>query len=167
MLKNRKDHYVPDFEHQRHHTLKSHGGEASYDPLHDFSPEQLGKERIEEVSKFFSRQKDIRAMILIGSYAKGEERSDSDVDFIILAKDRNKWLSNTNWTKLLGTVVSITQEDYEEVKAIRTYYEDNVELEFGFIEESWLKKPLADTTKEAIEGGYKVLYDPGQLFLDF
>lgn len=167
MLKNRKDHYVPDFENQRHHELKNHGGEASYDPLHDFSPEQLGKERIEEVKKFFQKKKDIRACILIGSYAKGEQRLDSDVDFIVLAQDREKWLSNTNWTKSLGTVLSTNIEQYEEVKAVRTYYSDNVELEFGFVEESWLEKPLKDATKEAVDGGFKILHDPEQLFLDF
>lgn len=165
MLKNNKDHYVPDFEHHKHHSIKSHGGEASYDPLHDYSPEQLCKEKIKAVKKWLGKQTDIKAALLIGSYARGEERIDSDVDFIFVVDDVEYWTTNTNWVKSFGQMLSINIEEFEEVKALRVYYQDTNELEFGFVNEEWLQKPYVDATKEALDSGMKVLLDTNKYFV--
>lgn len=164
MLKNNKDHYVPDFEHHKHHNIKNLGGEETYDPLHDYSPEQLCKEKIKQVKKWMVKQKEIKAAILIGSYARGEERSDSDVDFIIVVDDVNKWISDINWVKSFGRLLSVTVEQFEEVQALRVHYQDTNELEFGFVTEEWLQKPYVDATKEAIDSGMIVLLDRNKYF---
>ena len=159
MLKNKKDHYVPDFEHHKHHAIKSVGGEAAFDPLHDYSPVQLGRDKIDEVKLWLQKQPDILAALLIGSYARGEERLNSDIDFILVVEDVEKWLQKNTWVKIFGPVLSMTLEEYEQVRAIRVYYQDSLELEFGFVTPSWLEKPYADSTKKAMDSGLKVLFD--------
>ena len=164
MIKNNKDHHVPDFEHHQHHNIKSLGGDAAYDPLHDYSPEQLCKEKIKLVKKWIHKQGDIKAALLIGSYARGEERNDSDVDFIIVVDDVSKWFTNTNWVKNFGQMLSMNIEQFEDVQALRVYYQDSNELEFGFVTEEWLAKPYSDTTKEALNGGMEILIDRNKYF---
>ena len=164
MLKNNKDHYVPDFEHHKHHNIKNVGGEASYDPLHDYSPEDLCKEKIKSVKKWLEKEGDIKAALLIGSYARGEERIDSDVDFIFVVDDIEHWTKNTSWVKKFGKVLSVSSEQFEEVSALRVYYQDTNELEFGFVNEEWLQKPYVKATQEALDSGMKVLLDSNKYF---
>jgi len=159
MIKNKSNHYVPDFEHQRHGNIKNHGVEASYDPLHDYSPVQLAKEKIKEVTRWFERQKGVQLVLLIGSYARGEERNDSDVDFIIEVDNMEQWLTDYNWLKNFGDILDVYQENYEQVKALRVYYQNSLELEFGFVSHEWLNQPYDKATKEALDAGYNVLID--------
>ena len=164
MLKNNKDHYVPDFEHHKNHNIKNFGGDAAYDPIHDFSPEQLGKEKIKLVKKWINKEEDIKGALLIGSYARGEERSDSDIDFIFVVEDVDKWTGHINWVKNFGRLLSVSVEEFEEVKALRVYYQDSNELEFGFVTQEWLNKPYVSTTQEVFDGGVKVLLDRKKYF---
>lgn len=101
--------------------------------------------------------------LLIGSYARGEQREDSDVDYIIMVNNMNQFIEDTHWTSKFGEVVSIQQEIYEEVTALRVYYTEDIELEFGFVLEDWLSQPLKETTKEALNNGKKVLKDTKNL----
>jgi len=159
MLKNRKDHYAPEMEYQKHNGIKSLGGDDDFDPLHDFSINQLAKERIEQVKLWLSKQPDVVASMLIGSYARGSERDDSDVDFIVVVEDVDKWLTNKNWVKLFGQVISFTTEVFEDVRAVRVYYEDGLELEFGFVSKTWLQKPYVPSTQEVFDKKFVILYD--------
>lgn len=163
MLKNRKDHYAPDLEYQKHNGIKSLGGEDDFDPMHDFSINQLAKERIGNIKLWMSKQPEVVAALLIGSYARGEERNDSDVDFIIVVESVDDWLKNKNWVKLFGQVVSVTTEVFEEVQAVRVYYEDGLELEFGFVTRNWLIKPYVPSTQEVFDKRVVVLTDKENL----
>lgn len=163
MLKNRKDHYAPDMEYQKHSGIKSLGGDDDFDPMHDFAVTQLAHERIDNVKMWLSKQADTVAALLIGSYARGEERNDSDVDFIIVVENVDKWLTNKNWAKLFGQVMSVATEVYEDVQAVRVYYEDGLELEFGFVTRSWLEKPYVPSTQEVFDKKTIVLFDREKL----
>ncbi len=110
-----------------------------------------------------SKHKDIKGVLLIGSYARGEERSDSDVDFIVIVDDVEKWTGKTSWTKHFGQLLSTNLEKYEEVTDIRAYYQDGNELEFGFVTPEWLDRPYDKATREALEGGYKILVNKNNL----
>jgi len=157
MLKNKKNHYVPDFEHQTHQNIKNIGGDTSYDPIHDYAPTQLGRDKINEVTRWFEKQEDVQVVLLIGSYAREDENIDSDIDFIILADDTEKWLENTSWVKTFGPLLSMNLEEFESVRALRVYYQDSNELEFGFVNKEWFDKPYVESTSEAMNSGMKVL----------
>jgi len=164
MLKNSKNHFVPDFEHHKHHNIKSLGGDIAYDPIHDYSPAQLCKEKVKKVKKWVEKESEIRAALLIGSYARGEERGDSDVDFVFIVDDVNKWVTNIDWVKSFGQLLSISIEQFEDVKVLRVYYQDSNELEFGFVTEEWVNKPYTAATQEAIDSGMIVLIDRNKYF---
>lgn len=159
MLKNKKDHHVPEFESHKHHQIKTHGGYATYDPLHDLGPMEVAKEKMALVKKWIQNEERISLALVIGSYARNEQRDDSDIDYILMTDDIDDFVENTNWTKLFGAVVSVNQELYEEVTALRIYYREDIELEFGFVSADWLDKPLKEATQEAINGGYRLIKD--------
>lgn len=156
MLKNKKDHYVPEFEHQRSGHGRNFNGYEDYDPMMEEDPIQTAKDRIETVKDWLKKRNDIDLALLIGSYARGEEREDSDVDLIFVVDDPKKWLTETNWVKHFGPVMSMTTEVFEEIQALRVYYKDDVEMEFGFTTDKWLSKPYKEATAQALED-YRVL----------
>lgn len=159
MLKNKKNHHVPEPETHKHHQIKSHGGYATYDPLHDLEPMEVVNEKMELVKKWILNEESILLGLLIGSYARGEQRDDSDIDYILMVDNPDEFMLNTNWIKFFGVVVSAQSEVYEEVNALRVYYQDNIELEFGFVKKDWLEMPMKEATREALSGGYEVLKD--------
>ena len=85
---------------------------------------------LEKVKNWAETQKDIKAIVLVGSYARGQEREDSDVDLIIMTVEPDKYLNDPslciiwrykyNGKGKLGRVISY-----------RTWYKDSFEVEFG------------------------------------
>lgn len=76
------------------------------------------KKYIEKVSKYY----DIEAIILFGSYAKGTQREDSDIDIAIISSDFNDIIEDG--AKLIGLTWKIdtriephpiNTEDFEKV----------------------------------------------------
>ena len=159
MLKSKKEHFIPEYECHKQAGIKSYGGHESYDPLHELGPIELCQERIRLVELWMKKNKKVEGALLIGSYAKGTQREDSDVDFIIIVEDPTEWIEKSKWVKEFGAVVSMNQENYEDVLALRVYFQDDVELEFGFVTKEWLTKPYKEATQEALSGGYKILVD--------
>ncbi len=156
MLKNKKDHHVPEFDQERGGHGRNHNGYEDYDPMMEEDPIQAAKDRVETVKNWLKKHDDIDLALLIGSYARGEEREDSDVDLIFVVEDPEHWITETNWVKHFGPVMSITSEVFEEIQALRVYYKDDVEMEFGFTTKEWLSKPYKEATAQALEY-YKVL----------
>ena len=165
MLKSNKNHFVPEFEKPKH-TMKNFGGYDDYDPISELDPIELGLERVELVKQWLIKEKQILGALLIGSYARGEQREDSDIDFIFIVDDVEEWISDPQWVKRFGPVMSQTDEVYEDVSALRVYYKDNVEIEFGFTSKAWLNEPFKEATREAIDGGYKILTNKAHLLDD-
>src|SRR3712207_1019319 len=50
-------------------------------------------------------QQDIRAVVVVGSRARTDHPADdhSDLDLVVVTTDSNRYLSQTDWLKLLGT----------------------------------------------------------------
>ncbi len=163
MLKSDKHHHVPEFEKPKH-VMKNFGGYDDYDLAVEEDSIELGLERITLIQQWLKGENEILGALLIGSYARGDQREDSDIDLIFVVEDPKAWIETTQWVKRFGPVMSHTQELYEEVMALRVYYKDNVEIEFGFVEKTWLSKPIKETTREALNGGYKILFDKQDVF---
>src|SRR3712207_1409851 len=63
--------------------------------------------RIEEVLgrtvAWARQQPDIRGLALVGSWARGGARADSDVDLVVLTSRRDRYLEEDGWTAALGS----------------------------------------------------------------
>jgi len=119
---------------------------------------------IEEVVAWVESRPDIVAVGLVGSYARGTARPDSDVDFVILAEDPNLHLDHREWVRQFGDPHTITQEDWGKVQSLRVFYADGLEIEFGLASPGWASvDPIDWGTREVVSGGLRILADSRNL----
>ncbi len=133
-------------------------------------PQQKMQKQMELISRFkawVQTQPHILGAALVGSYARGTARKDSDVDFVIVT-DQPKSFENDEWLQHFGDVSKITLEDYGLVQSRRVFYGNGVEVEFGITTPAWLNtKPIDAGTKEVLDAGYKLIDDKVGLFSMF
>ena len=110
-----------------------------------------------------SRQADIQGVALVGSYARGEAKDDSDIDLVILTDLPQKYLAEVQWPKRFGTVEKRESEDYGKLISLRIWYQDGPEVEYGITAPDSAAIPLDDGTREVISGGMMVLFERGDL----
>ena len=102
---------------------------------------------------------DVRAVVIVGSVARGDARADSDVDVVLLTTNRGRYLDNTDWAAHFGPLERVTLEDYGKVTSVRAFYTDGLEVEFGIALENWASAPLDPGTEQVARCGIVVLLD--------
>ena len=114
--------------------------------------------RVAEWSRGDSR---VNAAGLVGSYARGDQRPDSDVDFCILSPQPAALLDDRAWIADFGSPARISNavEDYHLVQSIRVFY-GSLEVEFGVTDEAWAEPPIDSGTAAVINDGLRILVDP-------
>ena len=116
-------------------------------------------EMIEAVRAWAERHRDIRALAVVGSYARGESRSDSDIDLVLLARDPARYLRQTDWVSTFGEAQELSLEDWGKVQSLRVRFRDAPEVEFGFAGLDWATLPLDSGTSNVLRGGCRTLID--------
>ena len=120
---------------------------------------QQAPEFIRHFTRWASEQSDILAVALVGSYARGSAREDSDVDLVVISEVPQKYLTHTVWAESFGVIAKEQIEDYGMLISLRIWYEDGLEIEYGFTTPAWAATPLDAGTKEVIKGGIKILFE--------
>lgn len=113
--------------------------------------------------RWASLQADIRAVALVGSYARHADTAASDVDLVIVARDPAAYLRDRAWTALFGHVEQERTLHYGQVTSLRVAYSGLPEIEYGFTDESWATPPIDDVTRGVLSQGMRVLWETGQL----
>ncbi len=115
--------------------------------------------------KSYAEEKNaIECILLVGSYARGTNREDSDIDVVIITSQKKALLENPDFTASFGSVSEQQTEYYGACTSLRVYYQDGKEVEFGIVEPSWLEKPLDAGTDRVLDDGYKVILDKKRYF---
>ena len=93
---------------------------------------------IEDIREFLnafvtwaSSQPDVQGIALVGSYARGAAREDSDIDLVILTDQPRNYLDDIQWIDRFGAVEKHQTEDYGKLISIRVWYENGPEVEYG------------------------------------
>lgn len=73
----------------------------------------------------------MQAIALVGSYARGTARDDSDIDLIVLTNQPQKYLEEFKWIEGFASVEKHQTEDYGKLTSIRVWSENGVEVEYG------------------------------------
>ncbi len=114
---------------------------------------------LDKLKTWAELQTDIDAILLVGSYAHGNAKPDSDVDLVIICKQPEQYLNNTEWIRAFGVPARKDFEDWGKVTSVRVWFQDGLEVEFGITDEDWVKEPLDAGTKAVIKDGYRILFD--------
>lgn len=105
------------------------------------------------------RREDVRALLLVGSFARGQARPDSDLDVILLTRDPTVFVNDTAWIHVLGDVSSCQLEHYGQVTSLRTLFRDGFEVELSVARTDWAKRPFDSGTLRVARDGIHVLFD--------
>lgn len=118
------------------------------------------------ISTFFShlktwaeQQPDITGVLLVGSYARGMARPDSDVDLVILTTQPQRYLDFISFAEQFGVIEKSQKEDWGKVTSIRVWYRDGLEVEFGITLPDWAEQPLDAGTRQVIADGMQIVFD--------
>ncbi len=112
-----------------------------------------------DVREWAARDPRVRAVILVGSQARGTAGPDSDVDLVIVTDSPDELRADCGWVDSFGTVERRTEEDWGAVHSLRTWYRDGPEVEFGVAAPEWLAGPLDPGTRDVLRAGYRILFD--------
>jgi ribosomal protein S18 acetylase RimI-like enzyme/predicted nucleotidyltransferase len=118
---------------------------------------------IEKVRQWAYTEESILALALVGSHARQQARPDSDIDFVIISDDVTKLENDVSWLNRFGTIVRQAKEKWGSVTAIRVFYDDGQEIEFGLALKSWAAIPADAGTKRVVKDGMVILKDPDKI----
>lgn len=118
---------------------------------------------IGEVTVWAEQEDRVRALVLVGSYARGSERMASDVDLVVLS-DTPESLEDAAWFEQLGPGARlIRSEEWGPVRERRFRLVSGLIVELGIAPSSWADVPLDQGTHRVLRDGHRVLYDTGLL----
>jgi predicted nucleotidyltransferase len=89
------------------------------------------QEFLDQFVRWASDQPDGHGVAVVGSYARGEARADSDIDFVILTDQPHQYLDDFKWIERFGMVEKHQTEDYGKLISLRVWYQDGPEVEYG------------------------------------
>ncbi len=113
----------------------------------------------EQIKAWAAQQQDIEAVLLVGSYARGTARADSDVDLVILTTQPERYLRSVAFAETFGIISRSTKEDWGRVTSMRVWYQDGLEVEYGVTLPDWAAQPLDPGTRQVIADGMRVIFD--------
>ena len=123
-----------------------------------------------EVVRWATERSDMSAVALVGSWARGTARADSDIDLVLLTPDplwfrqNDGWLNEMDWRSIGSTISTWRDADYGIVWSRHLRLVDGIEIEFGFGPLLWASvDPIDPGTARVISDGCRVLYDPKSL----
>jgi Streptomycin adenylyltransferase len=116
-------------------------------------------ELVRAVTSWAENQVDIAAVALVGSHARGNARSDSDVDFVIMCAKPARYLRDLNWISAFGVTQEMSVENWGNVQSVRAFYSEGPEAEYGITSLEWVTFPLDEGTITVLQDGVVVLLD--------
>lgn len=118
------------------------------------------EEFLERLRLWAEERQDIRALALVGSFARGDARPDSDLDIVLLTRDPGMFLRDTTWVSTFERAANIVDiEPYGKVTSVRALFDDGLEVEFGIAPADWASEPYDKGTEHVVRGGIAVLMD--------
>jgi predicted nucleotidyltransferase len=111
------------------------------------------------VTAWAAHQPTIAAVALGGSHARGEARSDSDIDVVLLCEEPHACLAHTSWIHSFGAVERCHTEAWGVVTSLRVYYTEGLEVEFGMTTLAWAAVPVDPGTRHVVSHGMCILWD--------
>ncbi|MBJ2122469.1 nucleotidyltransferase domain-containing protein [Arthrobacter sp. MSA 4-2] len=118
---------------------------------------------IREVAAWAEQETQVRAVALVGSYARGAERMASDVDLMVLG-DTPETLEDAHWFEQLRPGARLIRSKASgPVRERRYRLSSGLIVELGIAPSSWADVPLDEGTRRVLGDGHRILYDTGLL----
>lgn len=122
------------------------------------------EEFLEKAAQWAADEPAVLALVLVGSWARGENRPDSDMDLVILTDEKEKFLNGGEYFGRFGDILRQNVEYYGRCTSVRVFYDGGREVEFGLVDGGWASLPLDAGTRRVLTNGYRVLVDKSHIF---
>ena len=106
---------------------------------------------VRSVIAWASGQRDIVAVAVVGSWARGEAHMGSDVDLVVVTDDKERYLSDDSWVALAldEPAETIRTRDWGPLTERRVSLPSGLDVEFGFVPPSWASTAPVDPGRRA------------------
>jgi hypothetical protein len=110
------------------------------------------------------QRRDVRAVALVGSWARQAPRPESDVDVLLLTKEPSLYTEQEDWIEQLGGVAPVTTRAWGVITERRFRLPGGREVEIGVGSPSGAAvTPVDEGTRRVATDGLLALYDPDGL----
>jgi mannose-6-phosphate isomerase-like protein (cupin superfamily) len=135
---------------------------------HDGRLSMVTEERANEVGALIARldgwargRPEVVAVGLVGSWARGEARMDSDLDVVLLAEDREPFVRDDAWVHALAGTGLVRTRGWGPVTERRFVLPSGFEVELGVAPPTWAATdPVDGGTRRVVTDGMSIVYDP-------
>ncbi|WP_299095834.1 nucleotidyltransferase domain-containing protein [uncultured Metabacillus sp.] len=110
------------------------------------------------------QQTHIQGVAVVGSFARGDFHSNSDVDLTIITTNKDLTLNMIKNDFNFGNIESSTLEEWGILTSLRIFYGNGLEVEYGVVTDQWVKEPLDEGTKNVVKNGFKVVTEKENIF---
>ncbi|WP_167956509.1 nucleotidyltransferase domain-containing protein [Anaerosporobacter faecicola] len=114
---------------------------------------------IKKITNWGREDLQVEAILLVGSFARKQNKIDSDLDVCIITEEKEDMLHTLSFIHTFGEVKRYVLEYWGECTSVRVWYEEGAEVEFGIVKPSWYSLPLDQGTKSVLLDGYEILVD--------
>jgi len=98
---------------------------------------------------------------LVGSWARGAAREDSDIDLVVITSAQSLYEAEADWARPLGVTAFIGTKSWGRLTERRAVTASGLEVEFGITTPAWAATdPLDPGTRRVVNDGIRVVYDP-------
>ena len=103
---------------------------------------------------------DIKAVALVGSWARNRARPDSDVDLVLLTDEPRAYLHRSDLAAEIGGELTGTRQ-WGAITERRLRLPSGLEVEVGIGRSSWAStNPVDPGTRAVLENGLRAIHDP-------
>jgi hypothetical protein len=114
---------------------------------------------VSAVRAWATRHDDVRGVLVVGSWARGSARMDSDVDVVVLT-DAPRHAEPDVWLGLLGGRV-VRRQQWGPLREIRLERPSGLEVEIGVAPVHWAATAPVDAgTYRVVHDGHRIVHDP-------
>lgn len=128
---------------------------------------------LEKVTNWAETRSEILALTLVGSYARGEAKPDSDIDLMLIAynteffRQNHDWMCEINWESINYKILTFDDAQYGAVWSRHIYLTNlsndltnNLKIEISFGLPTWASvNPIDSGTFNVVTRGCRILYD--------
>ena len=128
---------------------------------------------LETVANWAETRSEILALALVGSYARGEAKPDSDIDLMVITsnteffRQNHDWMHEINWESINYKILTFNDAQYGVVWSRHIYLSslnnefNNIKVEVSFGLPTWASvNPIDSGTFAVVSRGCKIVYDP-------
>lgn len=123
---------------------------------------------LRDATLWASARRDVAALALVGSWARGTASDESDVDLVLLIDEPTVYTRREDWVaELFPSAQVMRTGDWGAIVERRLLLASGLEVELGVASPSWAAvEPLDEGTRRVVGDGLRALYDPRGLLAD-